>query len=550
MNSRRIFERCSMKPLTNRLFLALTLCLSMLLSFKAAYAFDEQIALKKFQTYAQENNTVFTFGAVEKPNDNTLIIKNSDYYSDKTKQRQQIELLQFNNVRQNASGSLRYDSLEAQNFIQKGKSGREDYTVAIDSIVSDGLKFSNNDADLLPTYVGSGEITDMTVSVKASGADTTLKFPSASVTQVERINLRTFTAKSITLAPATGSAKTKDDTVAISMGAITIENMELFGAQGFDVGLIDMGALVMDLTPDTGAKMNFNFEGITVQNFFSPDFSVENSPLYTDKDLSAEIKPLIVTLDGKTFMGWKRGYGTTKNDKAKNTTFSEGRIEGLYLDYRDLPQTPKNAKMFATLQELDLMTMILNIDGAGSWNRDTGLLNISRYDFELEDGATFGMSARISGYTEDIARQFSSAINAMNAETDPNKKNALALQTLAFLAGLSFERMELILDDQSLLDRIVNLQARKLKQESEQLKGLVGPMTTIMLTPYNIPEIAAQASSALGTFMQGNKKLTVTAEPINGLAITEMIALGSGLRAGSVTPADFAKRLNLTIVAE
>jgi len=50
--------------------------------------------------------------------------------------------------------------------------------------------------------------------------------------------------------------------------------------------------------------------------------------------------------------------------------------------------------------------------------------------------------------------------------------------------------------------------------------------------------------------MQGNKKLTITAEPINGLAITEMVALGSGLRAGSTTPADFAKRLNMTIVAE
>lgn len=541
-----------MKPLTNRLFLALALCLSMLFSFKTVYAFDEQIALKKFQTYAQENDIIFTFGATEKPNDNTLIIKNADYYFESTKQRQQIELLQFNNVRQNANGSLRYDSLEASNFVQKGKTSASgnDYTVSIDMIVSDGLKFSNNDADLLPNYVGSGEITNMTVSTKASGADTTLKFPSASIKQVEKTNLRNFRAKSIILSPATGNAKTNKDTVAISMDEITIENMELFGAHGFDIGFINMGAFVMDLTSDTGAKMNLNFEGLTVENFFSPDLSTENSPLYSDKDLSAEIKPLVVMLDGKKFMGWKRGYGTTKNDKANNTTFSEGRIEGLYLDYRDLPQNSKNAQMFATLQELDLMTMVLNIDGVGSWNRDTGLLDISRYDFELEDGATFGMSARISGYTEQVARQFTSAINAMNAETDPQKKNALAFQTLAFLAGLSFERMEFILDDQSLLDRVVNLQAKKLKQDPEQIKGLVGPMTTIMLTPYNIPEIASQASTALGTFMQGNKKLTITAEPVNGLAITEMIALSSGLKAGSVTPADFAKRLNLTIVAE
>jgi len=160
------------------------------------------------------------------------------------------------------------------------------------------------------------------------------------------------------------------------------------------------------------------------------------------------------------------------------------------------------------------------------------------------------MSARISGYTEDVARQFTKALNTMNAEPDENKKNALALQSLAYLAGLSFQRMEFILNDQSLLNRVVNFQAKKLKQEPEQIKGLVGPMTNIMLTPFNIPELAAQASQALGTFMQGNKKLTVTAEPVNGLAITEIIALSSGLQAGSVTPADFAKRLNVTIATE
>ena len=539
-----------MKLLTNRLLIAFALCLSMLLTFKTAYAFDEQIALKKFQTFAQENNIVFTFGSVEKPDDNTLIIKNADYYDDKTKQRQQFEMLQFNNVRQNASGSLRYVSFEAKNFVQKGKNNGADIVVSIETIVSDGLKFSNNDSDLLPNYVASGAISNMTIESKASGANTTLVFPSATVEQVEKTSLRNFIAKSIKLSPATGNVKTNKETVAISLGAISIENMEQFGSQGFDIGLIDVGQFVMDMTPANGEKMNFTFEGLSVENFFSPDLSSENGKLYSEKDLSAEIKPLVVTLGGKEFMGWKRGYGTSKNNKAKNTTFSEGRIEGMYLDFTDLPQDPKNAQLFASLQELDLMKMVLNIDGAGNWKRDEGILEISRYDFELEDGARFGMSARISGYTEDVARQFTGALNTMNSETDPQKKNALALQSLAYLAGLSFQRMELILDDQSLLDRVVNFQAKKLKQEPEQIKGLVGPMTTIMLTPYNIPEIAAQASSALGTFMQGNKKLTVTAEPINGLAITEMIALSSGLKAGSVTPADFAKRLNMTIVAE
>lgn len=539
-----------MKFLTKHLLLAFALSLSMLLTLKVAYAFDEQIALKKFQTFAQENDIVFTFGSVEKPDDNTLIIKNADYYDNKTKQRQQYELLQLNGVRQNASGTLRYDSMELKNFVQKGKTNGNEFVVTIETATSDGLKFSTNDADLLPAYVETGAITNMSVVSKAPGAETSLVFPSATVEQVEKTSLRNFITKSIKLSPATGNVKTGKDNIAVVLGAITIENMEQFGAQGFDIGLIDVGQFVMDLKAEDDVEVKVAFDGLTVKNFFSPDFSKENSPLYSEKDLSAEIKPLIVTLGGKEFMGWKRGVGTTKNDKAKNTTFSEGRIEGMYLDFTDLPQNPKNAELFAALKELDLMKMVLNIDGVGNWNRDTGILEISRYDFELEDGATFGMSARISGYTEDVARQFTNAINTMNAEADPKKKNALALQSLAYLAGLSFQRMELILADQSLLDRVVNLQAKKLKQEPEQIKGIVGPMTTIVLTPFNIPEVAAQASSALGTFMQGNKKLTVTAEPINGLAITEMIALSSGLQAGSVTPADLAKRLNVTIVAE
>lgn len=539
-----------MKALSNHLLLAFALALSMLLTFKTAYAFDEQLALKKFQTYAQENNIIFTFNAVEKPNDNTLIIKNTDAYDEKSKQRQQFEVLQFNNVRQNASGSLRYDSLEAKGFVQKGTKNGNEFVVSIEAMLSEGLKFSSNDGELLPSYVELGTVTNMSVTTKASGTDTKLFFPSATVEQIEKTSLRNFIAKSIKLAPATGTVKSKKDDIAVSLGAITIENMEQFGDQGFDIGLIDVGAFVMDLTPASGEKVNFTFEGVSVENFFSPDISSDTSKLFSEKDLIAEIKPLVVTLNEKPFMGWKRGYGTSRNDKDKNTTFSEGRIEGMYVDLTNLPPNPKNAQMFQTLQELDLEKMVLNIDGVGSWNRDTGILEISRYDFELEDGATFGMSARISGYTEDVARQFTKALNAMNAEPDEKKKNALAFQTLAYLAGLSFQRIELILDDQSLLDRVVNFQAKKLKQEPEQIKGLVGPMTNIMLTPFNIPEVAAQASQALGTFMEGNKKLSVTAEPVNGLAITEMIALSSGLQAGSVTPADFAKRLNIKIVAE
>lgn len=519
-------------------------------TLKASYAFDEQIALRKFQTFAQENDIIFTFGSVEKPDDTTLIIKNADYYDNKTKQRQQIETLKFNNVRQNADGFLKYETLEISGFAQKANSSNGETTVSIEQAFSDGIKFEDNQGSLLPSYIATADITNMTVETEAAGTKTKLLFPAAKAIGVQKTNLRNFITQSIELAPAKGSVTNKKEKIAVSLGEIKIKNMEQFGAQGFDIGLIDVGVFVMDMKAQTGEKLNFTFEGMTVENFFSPDLTSDKAALFSEKDLRAQINPLTVTMDGKSLMGWKQGAASSTNDKSTNAITSTGRIEGMYFDFTEMPQTPKNANLLNSLRELDLLKMVMNIEGTGNWNRSSGVLEISRYDFELEDGATFGMTARINGYTEKIARQFTKAIQTMNAEDDEKKKNALAFQAIAYLAGLTVERLEIILDDQSLLDRVVNLQARKLKQDPEQIKGIVGPMTTIMLTPYNVPELAAQASAALGTFMQGNKKLTLIAEPVGGLAVTEIIALSSGINAGSVTPADFAKRLNLTIKAE
>lgn len=546
-----IIRKFKMNTSSSRLIFAFIIMLSAMFTPGLSHAFDEQLALKKFQTYAQENNIVFTFEAVEKPDDKTLIIKNADYYDDRSKQRQKIERMIFGDVRESAPGVLQYDSLELLNLTQKGKAQDNEVLITIERIISEGLKFSDSgNTVLLPSSVALAELRNMTVETKNAASEAKITFPSATATGIENTDLRNFISKSVELAPATGTVKSGKETFSVSLGAIKVEDMKQFGAQGFDVGLIDVGLFQMDFNSKTGEKIDFQFEGMTVENFFYPDIADENGKLYSEKDLKAEIKPLRATINGEEFMGWKSGYGTSKNDETTNTITSDGRIEGMYIDFGVLPKNSKNDEFLRNLEELNLVKMVLNIEGTGSWERDSGVLNINNYEFELEDGASFAMSARISGYTEEVARQFNKALNAINAEQDEKKKNALALQVLAQLAGLSFERMELVLDDNSLLDRVVNLQAKKLKQEPEQIKGIVGPMTTVLLTPYNIPELAAQMSQAFGTFMQGNKKLTIIAEPENGLAITEMIALGSGVSAGSVTPAELAKRINLTITAE
>ena len=75
-------------------------------------------------------------------------------------------------------------------------------------------------------------------------------------------------------------------------------------------------------------------------------------------------------------------------------------------------------------------------------------------------------------------------------------------------------------------------------------------MASIMLAPYQVPEFAASVSAAVSTFMQGNKTITASVKPDGGLVVTEMIALGSGIQAGKVQPAEIIDRLKLEVTAK
>ncbi len=61
--------------------------------------------------------------------------------------------------------------------------------------------------------------------------------------------------------------------------------------------------------------------------------------------------------------------------------------------------------------------------------RDTGVLEILKYNIQLEDGATLGMSARVSGYTEEVAHQLTKALNTMNSEPDEKEEKRYSISS-------------------------------------------------------------------------------------------------------------------------
>jgi len=545
-------ETCMNRSIKRLVFICF-LALGTALFSKAAFAFDEQMVLKHLQDRAQANEILFTFQSTEKSDDGSLILKNVDYFDEKREVRQQMDTLVLGNLKQDSQGRISYDFAEANKLVQKGKTADGEATVRMERVYADGLKFNPDEGDesfLWPSTLNKIEVTEIEINADGQNGKSLVSFPSAEVTGVERTGPGNFTAQEIGISTGTAKVARDQNDVAVQLGAVNIRDLEYFGLVGLDIGLIDFGALEMNTESRNGEAVALLFEGMTIENFYSADATVENRPLVSNKDLMAEIKPLSVMIDGKALGGWVRGFGQTKNDAATGLVTSEGGLEDIYIDFNALPKNPQNEQLLKTLSEVDLIQMVINLNGKGSWNRKTGELEVNNYTLELEGNAAFNLSAKFTGYTEELARQFATALNQMNAETDPTRKNALAFQALAYLANLSVERLEISLNDETLVDRIVNVQANKLNQEPEQVRAMLGPIAFVTLNSYQLPELAGEVSQAIDGFLQGGRKIVISAEPVNGLAATEMVALFSAARSGATTPQEVLTRVNLKVITQ
>jgi hypothetical protein len=548
--SREFSFMCFIK---NQTLAALLVVISLLLVPAASHAFDEQLALKQFQSYARDKNIVFTFSATERTGDNSLIIKNADYYDEKLDLRQKAESVKLGNITQNSDGGLQYESIEVLNYSQTSQLANETVIATIERIITNGLKFdgtSNNANAFWPTSTSKAELSNLEMSIDQNGRKGKIYVPSITMENVNQIGTRHIFAKSVSIAPSTGTLDTNNKPAQFSLGAIQLNDTEFFGIKGLDIGLVNVATFTSSLELKNSKTLDMKFEGFSIENFFSADLGFEGSKLVSDKDSTVILKPFSLSLDNQEFAGWINGKGTTINNKTDNTVATKFDINGLYLDLQKIETTGINPQTLETLKALELLNPEGNLRLSVLWNRETGLLDINNYELEVEGDATVKMSLRITGYTEEIANSVSRTANQINTEKDPQKRQALGLQLLASLAGLKVERLELALADNSLLDRVVNYQAGKLKQEPDRIKGIVGPMTGIVLAPYQVPELADQTSAALGTFMQGNKTLRIISEPESGLALTEILALISGARAGRVSTAELVERFNLRILAE
>ena len=169
----------------------------------------------------------------------------------------------------------------------------------------------------------------------------------------------------------------------------------------------------------------------------------------------------------------------------------------------------------------------LELKGAsvGTYDPDKDIFSFdaaSNY-FELTDGAKFSMGGKIEGYS-GYAREAAAAFNmedlAAGAEPDP-------MAMTAALGQLTFHNIELSIDDMSLVDRTFNAVATAQGADPNALKAQASAMLAaapMMAGGTGIDgALIAEATSALGSFLNNGGTLTLKLDPSEPLSVASMM---------------------------
>jgi len=392
------------------------------------------------------------------------------------------------------------------------------------------------------------ELIGISIDLDDDKAEANFNFPKLVMNNIVRSLEAESTTESMVLEAGSGEirSKGKASTMLFSFDGMTFQNMIEFREGHTEIEHVEFKPLKI-VSEDQKKPFEIIFDGARIENYFIPDLSKDTSRLFGDKEFSLEILPLSIIANGGEIMGWVAGYGKgiVSDDGNIQEVFSG--ITGMFIDIKKFDLKPKQkaqlSQLFALGYEKPVLDFIFNF----SWNKNSGLFDLSKYAIDIQDAGSIETSIRLGRYTEQLARELTKAATEINALPEGKERNAKTSGLLLLLAPLTLERYSLSIEDDSLLDKLVQLQSKRSGQDPEQIKAIAAPMVGILLNPIGVPELAKQASFAISQFMNGNQKLSVVAEPDTPLNMLELIQLMQQYQSKVITPAELVDRFNVKV---
>jgi hypothetical protein len=318
-----------------------------------------------------------------------------------------------------------------------------------------------------------------------------------------------------------------------------LSDIKLLGFKPDGAGLMQISGLSFDgINPDDGQRIKFGLGNMAmtgvnkrVMDAFAVGFqsSLEgedfgnalNSVLSQDptepgydrfemKDLGFEGLGLTFALPVLESVVGRNGDGAATRIETKPFTMTFK---------ADATGGEAGAQVAGALSQIGYESIELTGSGLTTYDPATDTMTYDRNELTLKDGFTLNFTGKLGGM-----KAYGAALAAIPAEALNSDPTAM----LSAFGNLSIGEMNIVFEDKSLVDRILNLAATQSGEDPEALRQqvvMMSSMAPMMAAQSGLDaEVATELSTAFAAFIQKPGKLTISLKPPAPITMTSFTA--------------------------
>ncbi|MBB3949755.1 hypothetical protein [Aureimonas jatrophae] len=323
--------------------------------------------------------------------------------------------------------------------------------------------------------------------------------------------------------PAQGGSEPFD------LGTLRFENVTGSNADGWRVARVQLGD-IRQTSGDVATNVsNAILEGLTIR----PDTAntAVLSPLFLERSTIGSIS--VAKADRSV---------VSVNDISVVTQPSEG--EGLASSIAlgkftfDTAATG-NAGLTQVMADLGYAQLTGSLQGAGSWQPQTGALSLSDLKIAVENAGQLNLAYTITGYTPNFIQSLSQVSQQLEASDGQNQNAGMAV--IGLISQLYLQSATLAFEDQSLTNRVLDYFAKQNGQPREQFVETVKATVPLGLAYLQNPTFQAQVGEAVNDFLDNPRSIRLAIEPPAPIPATQILGAAMG------APQTLPQVLNLSV---
>lgn len=295
------------------------------------------------------------------------------------------------------------------------------------------------------------------------------------------------------------------------IGEVTLEGVEETDGGGYYVETVTL--------PDVDIKEAEN--QVTAKDITLGGLSIPGNPTGgTINDIvlyeTAGTGPVTVMSKGKQVFSMEESEANlTKQESDAGFDF-DATFSGIKADLSDV----EDAKSKDAIEKLGLKNVAGEMTMKGSWEVATGNVSLEEYALDFANVGRLALAVDFSGYTLDFMKSVQEAMKA--AEANPNKEEAnqaMGLSMMGLIQQLTFNSASVRFDDATITKRVLDYIGAQQGVSGDQLAQSLKGMVPLMMAQLNVPELQNQVSTAVNSYLDAPKSLTISAEPASPVPI-------------------------------